>query len=578
MCMGNLSEGAYWGTVSGHPTICSKNTTDIFNLWKLDNSTQAIETLTNISSNFLEKVTPMQTHYTSLIISDYVNSLEIDDEKKNIQNMFEIVDNLIGSNRKILEESQITLNSTDIVLNSLDIATFYLNKNTAIDMNYFFVRRSQINESSIGWLLTSDRILKPLSHPFVFDDHINDNPLAIGYFSNFSELLSKNNSESIFIFFSNPNLFNERNKSDPQSWIVSVVAPGFKESLESPLMIILKQNKYGRFLQSCAFWFYGQYEQVNINGSWSVDNEIALNYETDYLICNYTHMTHFGMLISDNDYDDLVLSIITYIGTILSLVGILAVMGTIFLFKNFKDRKNIIILSNYIVSLILVPLALIISNLGRKGTICVLTGMFLHYTVLAQLCWMTLLSYFQYRRYIIVFVHDYTNIILKSSLIGWVLPIIGIIVTATISVDNYHKTESHLCYLSGLTLKLAVTIPTILITFINVTIFFMIIYKLHKSNQKHQTKSFLSAILKLSNYLFFLFGLTWIFGIAYAFTDILFLNYCFTALTAVQGFMICLHVLITTKQKIQKIPTTEESLQSTKLDKFSGSYLQISES
>ncbi|XP_049819281.1 uncharacterized protein LOC126264646 [Aethina tumida] len=147
--------------------------------------------------------------------------------------------------------------------------------------------------------------------------------------------------------------------------------------------------------------------------------------------------------------------------------------------------------------------------------ICILTGMFLHYTVLAQLCWMTLMSYFQYRRYVIIFNSEYTNIILKTILIGWVLPIFGII--------------------------------------------------------KHKIKSFLRAILKLSNYLFFLFGLTWLFGIVYAFTDNLYVNYCFTALTSVQGFMICLHAIITAKQKVVKISTGGESLQSTRFEKFSGS-------
>lgn len=458
-----------------------------------------------------------------------------------------------------------------MILNSLDVATLFLDKDEEVNMNYYVLRKSQINSSSIGWLLTSEKILKPLSHPFVFDDHAIDQPLAIAYFSNFSEVTSQSQDEAIFTFFSNPKLFNKLNQVEPQYWVVSVVVPHFDDTLESPLTIILKQNKSGLFKQSCTYWFYGQHEQVNINGSWKVDYETVLTYETDYLTCDYTHMTHYGMLISDNDYNDLIISIITYIGASSSLVGIVAVLSTIFLYKNFKDRKNLIILLNYLGSLILVPVALILSNLGQKNMICILTGMFLHYTVLAQLCWMTLMSYFQYRRYVIIFSSEYTNIILKTILIGWVLPIFGIIVTASISIDNYHKTESHLCYLSDLTLKLAVTVPIIFITFINVTIFFVIIYNLHKSNQKHKIKSFLKAILKLSNYLFFLFGLTWLFGIVYAFTDNLYVNYCFTALTSVQGFMICLHAIITEKQKVVKIPMGCESLQSTRFEKFSGS-------
>ncbi|CAH0552103.1 unnamed protein product [Brassicogethes aeneus] len=549
-CEGNFTFGASWSTPTGTYTVCDKVTNQLHDLFVSNNMEETIEVLSNMSANFHKTVTLMQMQYSAMLVLNFARSLT---STTGNDSFYNVVDNMMRSDRSVLKESQSEMNSTDIVLDSLE--TFNLKQDVDVEINseVYFVRKNRISSTHVGWMVFKNNTLKPISEQNNQGEILGEGPIVVAYFTGISQF--NNSHTAIFSFFKDNSLFNDDNASS-LPWVVSVSVPGFDEKLISPIRILLKRTDNKFKTLSCSHWYYGRdEEELNIQGFWKNDNTTSLQ-DGEYLTCEYNHMTNFGMLLSDEAKDSFVLNFITIVGISLSITGALSVIASSLIFKNVRDKKNIVIILNFVSSIILLPLALFVSNVIDEGTSCKVAGMFLHYCLLTQSSWTVVLSYFQYRRYVQVFVNYKQNILRKSCLVGWLVPLLPVVLLASISVNSYHKNESNLCYLSGFNIKMFVVAPILVILTFNISIFIYIIYSIMHSVQTSNNfnkKSLVYSVIKLSYYLFSLFGLSWLFGLIFAFTGNIYLNYIFTLTTSLQGFVVCFHYVINIKQKQYKL-------------------------
>lgn len=145
---------------------------------------------------------------------------------------------------------------------------------------------------------------------------------------------------------------------------------------------------------------------------------------------------------------------------------------------------------------------------------------------------------------------------LKANIVGWILPIVPCLIICIIDPGLYVPANADaefnnvLCYPQGNALYFGVILPVGLIILMNLCVFVMVIYNittgLQKCNNNRKGSSKIHrAQLRLTILLFFLLGLTWIFGLlthleyqTFVFT------YLFTIFGTLQGFVLFVYFII----------------------------------
>ncbi|CAH0548118.1 unnamed protein product [Brassicogethes aeneus] len=553
-CLNDKDEGAYWSNISGEYTPCSLEVKYVYDLINITDTTSdvVIEKLSNFSETFKTKLSNMQTHYTALIMTNYVDSKNVNMTDLTVENYLNIIDNVMSGDRNVLNQSQYKMNSTDIFLNGLDHLLSDYNSNINLNFSLVHVRKTNISSGIVGWYRALGEF-RPIQNTSSLDSVIAERPEVAAFLT--VELIEEvkayenlDDFEVIYTFFANDNLFNENKKVDNASWVVSIDIPDFNCTFSSYMYVIIKKSLKMGANFSCAYWAYGRTDEMNIRGSWSIDTSNILEVDADYLVCGYDHMTHFGMLLDEQVKDTWLATIIAIAGFGLSSTGVVAVCAVSWINRNTLERKNSILIIMFLISTLLLPLALFISGSVKGHCSCIIAGMFLHYSILSQSSWSLIFALFQYRRFVVVF-NSYNNrTIIKSCLAGWLLPAFPVILVARISLDNYHRNNANICYLSSFLIKVAVILPLGCILAVNTYNLFKIVHTLVKNNQDDMCWK----IAKLTNYLFFLFGLSWIFGFIAVFSEFQLFNYIFNFLNSIQGFVICLYFISTSNYKFRQ--------------------------
>lgn len=130
-----------------------------------------------------------------------------------------------------------------------------------------------------------------------------------------------------------------------------------------------------------------------------------------------------------------------------------------------------------------------------------------------------ILAYTQYKRYVALFHYLSSHFVLKASLVGWGIPmVIVILVLSTNRTAYVPNTDNYeIYYPSGYALYFGVMAPISSIILANILIFVLIVKSLvtkdHNKPRSHYDISTVWSQLRLSIFLFFLLGLTWIFAV-----------------------------------------------------------------
>lgn len=362
--------------------------------------------------------------------------------------------------------------------------------------------------------------------------------------------------------------------------IISISVPGHSNDLPEMLPLIIKRGvtklNDSTFPDGCYYWNYNTWQDDGV-----FSTEVASDNIDDHMklsICNCTHLTPFAYLIGGvintaevSDYvlktkveqHQSALDIITYVGCALSMVGITGIMLTAFVIKSWRktlSAKVLLHLSGAIafqmILFLFVNTEYITKHVLEEKIFssCVIIGASLHYSVIVQFCWMLIIAYLQYKRYVQVLGKTRPRrFLLKAALVGWGVPLIPVILVIIIDRQSYIPLENtadslKVCYPSGNSLYYGIMLPVGGIILANLVIFVIVVYNIVKGPdealQQTENKKIIMPHIRLSVLLFFLLGCTWSFGLLTAFKAGIIFSYLFCLTATLQGFILFVYFII----------------------------------
>lgn len=366
-----------------------------------------------------------------------------------------------------------------------------------------------------------------------------------------------------------------------QSKIISVSIPGHDQNLPRPLPIMFKKSSDDESSDNdvCGYWEFQPNGTLSDSSEWLQQGCQFVGtskYDKNLALCECSHLTHFAYLIMGNFIHDITpdddvivtqfsghqgaLNIITLLGSTLSILGIIGIFITAFCFRAWREKASSKVLLQLSLAILLqMTLFSFFSTEKYRYTIdtetekraCIALGSSLHYSVLVTFSWMLITAFLQFKRYVIVLGSlKPDRFFLKSFIVGWGFPLIPIVVVLAIDPYLYIPKEYGICYPQGLAFIFSVLLPVGIIVLANLIVFIFVIYSILKigsnkpGNVARCEHSMTPSQLRVSIFLFFLLGLTWIFGLMAASQASIIFSYLFCLTATIQGFVLFLYFIV----------------------------------
>uniref|UniRef100_A0A8D0GQI5 Adhesion G-protein coupled receptor G1 n=1 Tax=Sphenodon punctatus TaxID=8508 RepID=A0A8D0GQI5_SPHPU len=330
--------------------------------------------------------------------------------------------------------------------------------------------------------------------------------------------------------------------------------------------------------QLCAFWV--EDSSTSESGRWNTSG-CETRGEKTKTACLCDHLTFFAVLMVSSPEIDYMhkeyLSILTYVGCIISAMASLFTIGFIFCSrKKHRDHIDTIhIHMNLLWAIFLLDISFLLTeHLASSGNdaACKAGAMFLHFALLCCLIWMGIEGYNLYRLVIEVVNNYVGHFILKLCLVGWGLPafIVAIIFLKDMgnygskNIDVYESSERStnvsICWITKPLIHniLNLGLLSLLLLFNSVMLGAMIRQILRLQHQGFQCK-----------YALTLLGLSLVLGLPWALAFFSFSTgtfqlvalYLFTIINSLQGFLIFLWYWTMVKaRKSSQLQTNSDSV------------------
>lgn len=597
VCGGDRLSGAEWLNVEGECAehyILPKVTHELIKRWNgtiETNTTTAVQFIRNLVTNTTDFI-PLDIYYMSQIIGNVSNS-NISSSAIN-EDISEIISNLITVNVTTLELSNRPLNATNYLLDNTErlmkqIAETNLDatgKYQIVKRNFLYHMSDPLVNNITGIALhrrnTTEQVpftkydIIPITMNTTINELLASDTLQLAAYipeALLNEIMnsSVNNTNPIRVsvaIYYNHSLFNGNNEhsgnKSVRSQVISIWVDKYNKHFPSPLPIVFKSNETEK--KSCVFWDYGS---IYNSSQWTADDGIETIENEQFCICNVTHLTQFGYLLalpnvqwlesSSNGLRDETLDILTNVGCILSVVGFFGIFVTACIFESWRQKIGSKVLMNISFCSVLQMIALYISDMDNFKTsslVCIISGVILHYAVLCGFAWTLVSAVLQYLRFVRIITVTPAHLLLKTSIVGWILPIFLVITALIIDWDTYLPDSemaqlSNLCYPQDMTLIITLLIPITGIVIVNLFIFCTILYSIvtktssrARVNLNASSDMMISKQLKLAVMLFFLLGLSWIFGLLAKTGQCGDCLYLFCTTATMQGFVIFLFFVV----------------------------------
>lgn len=319
----------------------------------------------------------------------------------------------------------------------------------------------------------------------------------------------------------------------------------------------------------CGQWNYEWWDYGRNGGS-------ALVNFNDLVLCQTTNTVWFGALVGLDtkptfSSDNIVLrvlmgytlDVISIVGCCLSLFGLICIWITAICCRKWRLQASNKLLLNMCLVLTLLMAYFLFINLpdARDGIVnltnpntCIAEGAFLQYIILVLFLWMFFLAILQYQRYIVVIgVQKPQYYILKYALAAWVLPVIPTALVLYFDSNSYlplstgFNENASICYPKGLSFNLSLLLPISIISLANSAIFIYILVSVQRSLTKFRSKKDRNMIykqLRLSILLFFLLGISWLFGLLAHLDQSGVLAFLFCITATLQGFVLFIYFVV----------------------------------
>lgn len=362
------------------------------------------------------------------------------------------------------------------------------------------------------------------------------------------------------------------------SRVIGISIPGYISNLQHPLPLVFKEINSSLTGKVCGYWDFQKKIVGGSPGFWTNRDCFYKDTIDNMTICECYHMTHFGQLIDirgntnpqvrPNDIHSRTLNIITLIGSFLSLLGIAGIWITAFVFQTWRKKPGTKVLLQLSTAIALPLIFIVVFDLDNTifitvdghttisdnmKVVCIVLGAFLHYSILASFMWMLITAVLQFVRYVRVLgVYRPSRFMIKLTLIGWGVPLVPVIFVLLTDTDNYIpdlsivSSSQKICYPSGFTFIISILVPICVILLINIILFILVIHAISTGpdgKMRATDTDLVGAQLRVSIFLFFLLGLTWVFGI-FSFSDNPFWSYLFCLTSTLQGFVLFIYFVI----------------------------------
>ncbi|XP_063737790.1 adhesion G-protein coupled receptor G1-like isoform X2 [Eleginops maclovinus] len=234
-------------------------------------------------------------------------------------------------------------------------------------------------------------------------------------------------------------------------------------NLTQPVRLIFKHNKNVEN-GTCVFW---QESQLNDGtGDWSTDGCETVDNGSEH-ICSCNHLSFFAVLMNPvltvDKLNAVRLSYITYIGSALSIFFTIISLIIYICLQRQRPEKAIGVHLQLSGALLCLHLSFLLCSFwvwqDEEGWVCKGLGLFLHWSLLATVCWLALEGFHLYLLLVRVFNIYVRRYLLKLSLVGWGIPtliagICGILdVYGKYSLDVKDDTKpistSQICWMSS---------------------------------------------------------------------------------------------------------------------------------
>lgn len=572
-CIGDFIQGGKWEEESGEcsPYVVLSTSTDII-YQTFSSSVSTEDTLKNLLlvTENCEKIIPSDIYY----ISQVLQKLETNSSSPKFvaQSLVSILSNLMAANRSSLKSSSELLNSTNILLDTFENLMRGIPWEFPISGVLQFIAPNMFYQISDPGAITGVAMSKSSKAGSSFKDYRFDpiNSTDLETVMNFRDLeictfvpesVVQNSSKVFIAVFSDNSLFFE--DQDSGKLVDRVLSVSFDDTiLSSPIPVIFR-NRGNSQKKQCSYWnFGGSSFETRYSTKWSTDGGIYWS-SPDVDVCGFTHLTHFALLLDPditkgisgayNDSHDDILSLITVIGCSLSIFGVCSIILSTILFESWRHKLGTKILLNFSCSTLLEIVVIFLAsskNFDVTSTSCLVFGVVLHYSVVSTFCWMLVVAFLQYLRFVKVIGGLPSRLLLKSCIIGWALPLVPVGGLLLWDLNSYTPIadieQSTLCYPQSNVVYTTVLLPITIIIIINLVIFCFIIHSITRNSlpKRNQNKSLLIHQLKVAILLFFILGLTWIFGILAATQKCILCLYLFCSTATLQGFVLFLFFIV----------------------------------
>ncbi|XP_078699177.1 uncharacterized protein LOC144926371 isoform X2 [Branchiostoma floridae x Branchiostoma belcheri] len=319
------------------------------------------------------------------------------------------------------------------------------------------------------------------------------------------------------------------------------------KDLSDPVKLVFTHVQHGDNPE-CVWW---DMKSNGGMGGWSSEGcwvDVTENGQTD---CYCDHLTNFALLMDVYGTSARVskghqtaLSVISYIGCGVSLIGIFLSLLTFGMFKKVRRETPTKILINLCVALFMVnALFVTLTSIHDLGIdeLCMSFAVLMHYFLLAAMMWMGLEALNMYIALVKVFNTYYKRFMFKLALAGWGIPAIVVGITLGIDHKSYGPYEG-ICWLSRYAFLGAFLAPALFIIIVNFIIFTMVIRTIvgleDQKKLKKSTKTDTATKLKGAVGLSILLGLTWALAIFAIREANVVINYLFAIFNSLQGLFI----------------------------------------
>ncbi|XP_063905136.1 uncharacterized protein LOC135124176 isoform X3 [Zophobas morio] len=473
-----------------------------------DPPNEILETLTNLSSNY------HQFNSKDVVLVGQVFKKISDSDNVSLESLSEVVSNLQKIDRAVLEKSQDNDNGTDIILHYIQVIMKnqeYVPGMQPIKTDNFVAYITDLNDTNFCSLVLFENgsvgILNNSVKPEDLHKNVSSAIILTPELKNQITTDTQDTKVIVNVFFKDV-LFNEKGSTQTKqvSKIFDLLLPDFSGNLSGPIQVFHKLEGTN---QNCSHWDYNV--PANISGFWQFDNK-ALEFGS-FVVCKFWHATHFAQLFFPEGTYSKILDWFTYV-TILSASCYTLIMVFAVVNKFWRKRVENKILFNFVLCGLCLTVAFYMSSGFSDRSLCLVLGFILHYFVLAQFSWMLVIAFFQYQRFVLILPRQYTHIVLKTCLVGWVCPIVIPVTTVLVSGTGCYTEIGGLCYLSGLELYLAIWLPGAVVIVSNIIIFSFIVYKICFDKLPFVRFGGTEATYhtRLFIFLFFDLGLIWVFG------------------------------------------------------------------